>query len=313
MSMHVTLRSHFDPKLRASRKGARLRVRDAKKLCRRARKKAVSTEVVRQVEERTEILANTARGDDPAAIEHASQKLLSLLDKHLGGYRRPAWAESLESIGVAVLVALFLRAFVVEAFKIPSGSMIPTLAIGDQIFVNKYLYGIRVPFTSVRLVDFSVPERGEVVVFIFPGESREDYIKRVVGLPGDEIRIRRGVLYINDQPVERKRIGVANYWDRDAASGRWHTFEATAFEETLDDHTYTTLRDGRLSSFAADYGPIIVPDGHVFVMGDNRDHSHDSRAWGAVPLENVLGRALFVWWSWGQDGLDSSRLGTWIE
>src|SRR5690606_17840366 len=145
--------------------------------------------------------------------------------------------ESFEQIAVAVFVALLLRAFIVEAFKIPSGSMIPTLAIGDQIFVNKYIYGVRVPFTAQRIVDFAMPERGEVVVFIVPIEPHEDYIKRVVGLPGDEIEVRRGTIYLNGKAVPRKSLGPVTETDRDQHSGRWLSFEAEAFEETLGEHT----------------------------------------------------------------------------
>jgi len=141
-----------------------------------------------------------ARGTDVGVMNKAGDKLAAALDKHLAAYRKPAWRESLESIAVAVLVALLLRSFVVEAFKIPSGSMIPTLAIGDQIFVNKLVYGVRVPFTAIRIIDLAMPKRGEVIVFICPVEPHEDYIKRVIGLPGDEIMVRDGVVSINGQP-----------------------------------------------------------------------------------------------------------------
>ena len=239
-------------------------------------------------------------------------KLSALLQKHLAGYRKAAWRESFESVAVAVLVALLLRAFVVEAFKIPSGSMIPTLAIGDQIFVNKYIYGVRVPFTAQRIVDFGMPERGEVVVFICPVPPNEDYIKRIVGHPGDEIMVRNSTLYVNGKPAAREPQGRRTFTDRDP-SGQWSTFDAFAYTETLGEHSYTVLQDAMVRATANDFGPYIVPDGHVFAMGDNRDHSFDSRAWGPVPLSNVLGRSLFVWWSWGERGLDTGRLGTWIK
>ena len=130
------------------------------------------------------------------------------------------WRESFQSILIAVLIALMLRSFVVEAFKIPSGSMIPTLAIGDQIFVNKYLYGVRVPFTSIRLVDFDEPQRGEVIVFICPIEPHQDYIKRVIGLPGDEVTVRNNTILINGEPVKRKLVGTREFADRDNESER---------------------------------------------------------------------------------------------
>ena len=223
------------------------------------------------------------------------------------------WKESFQSILIAILIALMLRSFVVEAFKIPSGSMIPTLAIGDQIFVNKYLYGVRVPFTSIRLVEFEAPQRGEVIVFICPIEPHQDYIKRVIGIPGDEIAVRNGVIRVNGEPVKRKLIGTQEFADRDNDSERWRAFKAQVYEQTLGDKIYSVLQDPDSPSDGSNFGPAIIPEGHVFVMGDNRDHSYDSRMWGTVPIDSILGRSLFVWWSWGKDGLATDRLGTWID
>src|SRR5690606_26586123 len=180
--------------------------KEAHKLLKRAKQsvpEGVRDEVLREASE----VEKARDKDDLSGMHKHGEKLSSLLGKHLASFRKAPWRESFESIFVAVLVALLLRSFVVEAFKIPSGSMIPTLAIGDQIFVNKYIYGVRVPFTSIRVVDFSMPERGEVVVFRFPRPPHEDYIKRVVGLPGDKIEVVNNVLYVNDEPVPRKSLG----------------------------------------------------------------------------------------------------------
>jgi len=311
MSLTVTMNRLFDAKLRGARKIASLQCKEAHRLLRRARGKLEATTLA-EVEALTLALRQALAADDVGAMRKHGDRLGLAVDKHLVTFRKPAWRESFESVFVAVLVALVLRAFVVEAFKIPSGSMIPTLAIGDQIFVNKYVFGIRIPFTAVRLVNFGMPERGEVVVFICPVPPNEDYIKRIVGLPGDTIEVRESTLYINGAPQPRTPLGRGTFTDRDA-SGRWNTFDAFAFTETIGEHAHTVLQDVTMRPRASDYGPTTVPEGHVFAMGDNRDHSFDSRAWGMVPLSNILGRSLFVWWSWGEGGLDTHRLGTWIR
>lgn len=309
--MNATVSRLFDFKLRATRKEAKARLRDARKLLGRGGA-AVPEPVRDDVATAMTTLDEAIRADDPAAMRKSGDRLGALLTRHLTTYRKPAWRESFESIAIAVVVALLLRSFVVEAFKIPSGSMIPTLAIGDQIFVNKLVYGIRIPFTAIRLVDFSMPERGDVVVFMVPKEPNEDYIKRVIGLPGDTIEVRRRVVYVNGKPLSRTPLGRATEIDRRDISGPWYNFEAEAFREEAGDAEYTVLHAESVPGIG-DYGPRVVPEDHVFVMGDNRDRSSDSREWGPVPLSNILGEALFVWWSWGKDGLDFDRLGTWVD
>lgn len=255
--------------------------------------------------------ARAARDVD--AVPGACARLEAAMQRHLSAYERAGWLENVESMGYAVLVALVLRALVVEAFKIPSGSMIPTLAVGDQIFVNKFIYGPRVPFRNWRPMPWAAPKRGEVVVFVCPIEPHEDFIKRIVAVAGDEVSVRGGTLYLNGVPTRHRPVGSSAYWDKDSTGERWLSFEANGFAEALDGHNFVALQDGEMVRRAADFGPYVVPPGHVFVMGDNRDHSYDSRAWGPVPVDNILGRAMLVWWSWGQDGLRPSRLGTRIE
>lgn len=310
--MTAQLARWFDLKLRAANRNAHMRAREAKKLLHRSRN-ALSMETRSSIQAAIAGVQDATRDGDVAAINRAVERLKPLVDKHLDAYRKPAWRESVESITFAVVVALLLRSFVLEAFKIPSGSMIPTLAIGDQIFVNKYIYGLRIPFTAIRLVELAQPKHGEVIVFVCPVEPHEDYIKRVIGLPGDEVMVRSGTIYINGVAVKRKPLGKTMHWDRDSSGEHWRPFSANSFEETLGEHTYTVLQDADPTHGAPDFGPMVVPLGGLLMMGDNRDHSYDSRAWGPAPVQNILGRSMFVWWSWGQSGADFKRIGTWID
>lgn len=193
--------------------------------------------------------------------------------------RKSVVREYLEAIVIAILLALFIRAFVVQAFKIPSGSMKPTLLVGDHILVNKFIYGIKIPFTDKTLIEVSEPERGDVIVFKYPLDTSKDYIKRVIGLPGDRIQIIKRRLYLNGKPVEDTH---AHYSSPEPLGAALHNF-----------------------------GPVTVPDGRLFVMGDNRDASSDSRVWGFVPFSYVKGEAFLIYWSWDHAnfGVRWGRLG----
>lgn len=206
-----------------------------------------------------EMLGKDAK-ESPVAVEAKAKRAKS------------TFREYAEAIGMALLLALFIRTFIVQAFKIPSGSMIPTLQIGDHILVNKLSYGVRLPFLESYLVEFKKARRGDVVVFVFPEDRSKDFIKRVIGVEGDLVEIRGKKLYINNQPVEDSHA----HFEGDDPLGGLH------------------IRD--------DYGPTRVPQGHIFVMGDNRDRSYDSRFWGFVSLEDVKGKAFLIYWSW--DGTD---------
>ncbi|MCK6527818.1 signal peptidase I [Myxococcota bacterium] len=208
--------------------------------------------------------------------------------------------EYVEAIAIALLIALFLRSFVVEAFKIPSGSMIPTLLIGDHIFVNKLAYrseipysilGIHLPWGGTTLHTWRTPTRGDVVVFRYPSEPDVDYIKRVVGLPGDTVQLRGNDLYVNGEKHPRAGDDGYTYFDQHCQAG-----EGRMWRETVGDREYTILLTGGSVPFE-NFGPVKVREGHVFVMGDNRDNSSDSRVWGQVPLANVKGRAMITWLS----------------
>lgn len=181
--------------------------------------------------------------------------------------------EYAQAIIIALILALFIRTFVVQAFKIPSGSMIHTLLIGDHILVNKFIYGIKNPFTRSTIIDTSEPERGDIVVFIFPLDRKKDFIKRVIGKAGDTVQIINKKVFVNGKAIKE-------------AEGVQHT-DPKIIPANLQP------RDN--------FGPITVPEDHIFVMGDNRDQSFDSRFWGFVPLKDVKGKAFLIYWSWDSD------------
>jgi len=205
------------------------------------------------------------------------------------------------------VVALFIRQFIIQPFKIPSGSMIPTLLVGDHLFVNKFVYGPRIPFTDARIFTWKEPKRGEVIVFRYPENEDKDFIKRVVGVPGDEVAYLNKRLTINGQPVPTRAL--PDFFDEDAM--RYFP----QFEETLDGRAHRMLNDPDRPAMvlgASDFrfrdhcrysveGVVCrVPEGHYFMMGDNRDNSLDSRYWGFVPDANIVGRAFFIWMSFSK-------------
>ena len=236
---------------------------------------------------------------------------------------KSAFREYAEALITAVLVALLIRAFVIEAFKIPSGSMIPTLSVGDHIFVNKYIYGLRIPFTKHRILKLGEPKRGDVVVFIYPVDEGKDFIKRVVGLPGDRVRMEGQEVWVNGEKLKRLELEVEPYPGdkrrlavRDGrlrtipSSPGWRDFDY--YEEQTGEADHVVQYEKNLDRMAYD---TIVPEGHYFVIGDNRDNSADSREWGFVPAENVKGKAMFVWLSIDRDhgGIRWHEFGRWIE
>lgn len=212
--------------------------------------------------------------------------------------KKSLYKEWIEPFLIAAVVALFIRQFVVEAFKIPSGSMIPTLTIGDHLLVNKFIYGPRIPFTDIRLFTWKYPKRGEIIVFKYPENESKNFIKRVVGLPGDKIEIKKGKLFINDESVPVSELG--SYEEREQGAGSPYYDKPKLLEEQLGTvkHHILYLRD----QSEYDFGPKLVPADSVFVMGDNRDNSQDSRVWGFVKYEKILGRAFILYWSWDGNG-----------
>jgi signal peptidase I len=245
--------------------------------------------------------------DDLDRIRIALNALDEVMEDKLAFARKSTIREYSESIGIAVAIALLLRAFVVEAFQIPSGSMIPTLEVGDHIFVAKFSYGLSIPFTDKKVFEYSTPKRGDVIVFKYPQDHNTDYIKRVVGLPGDRLELRQNELFINDRPVPRERTGIYRYSDGHDER------ECDLWVETLDDQRHNEIQE--IGRMPASYGPIVVPEGNVFVMGDNRDNSSDSRVWGTVKHDLIKGKALIVWWSRGtaDDGPWYSAPAAWLK
>jgi signal peptidase I len=212
------------------------------------------------------------------------------------GRARGQSRETLRALALAILLALGIRAFVVEPFKIPSGSMIPTLLVGDHIFVNKFSYGVRMPVSGVLIAPVGEPARGDVMVFRYPDDPSQDFIKRAIGLPGDRIELRDDRLHINGRLVDRVDRGEFRYTDYE----RNRELQVRCFDEILEEGlVYSTLFDARRPP-RGQRGPWEVPPGHYFMLGDNRDSSRDSRFWRQpfVRADQIKGRAMVVYWSW---------------
>ncbi len=184
--------------------------------------------------------------------------------------------EYIEAIIIAILIAVVIRTFVVQAYKIPSRSMVPTLLVGDHLLVNKFIYGVKIPVIRRLLIPVTDPKRGDIIVFIYPNDRTKDYIKRVIGVAGDKIEIKNKNILINDRPY-KDSFGIYS-----------------------DNTIYPAIIQPR-----DNFGPVTVSAGSLFVMGDNRDESADSRFWGFVDLKDVEGKALIIYWSWNSDEHDS--------
>lgn len=227
----------------------------------------------------------------------AAAGVMWLLDRLYLSFRRPKdkpppwYVESTAPFFPVLLVVLVVRSFVVEPFQIPSGSMIPTLQVGDFILVNKFAYGLRLPVTGTKILEVAEPSRGDIMVFFPPGDSRY-FIKRVIGLPGDEIRFIKNNLYVNGVRMPQEAVEQAASTKHDLEDGSYQVVtEDLSGVEHLIRKQVEPNRYGR--NFVA-----VVPEGHYFMVGDNRDNSHDSRAWGAVPEKNIVGKAFAVWMHW---------------
>lgn len=219
----------------------------------------------------------------------------------------PWYVDYSRSFFPVLLIVLVLRSFVAEPFRIPSGSMMPTLLVGDFILVNKFSYGVRLPITRTVILETGSPERGDVAVFKYPRNPAEDYIKRVVGVPGDLIEFRERTLYVNGEPQRTEFLRSFE----GVGSGRMMT-GASVFREHLGDTPHEILMWEQAPGLT---GSVRVPAGHYFMVGDNRDNSNDSRMWGFVSEDLLVGRALFIWLNWDYNGRhwDFSRVGNRIH
>ncbi|MES9900098.1 MAG: signal peptidase I [Sedimenticola sp.] len=223
--------------------------------------------------------------------------------------REPLMVEYSRSFFPVILAVLVLRSFLVEPFRIPSGSMMPTLLVGDFILVNKFTYGIRLPVLNKKVIELGAPKRGDVVVFKYPQNPTVDYIKRVVGVPGDTIWYQDKTLHVNGKPQEQVSLGL--YSGEGSGVSETGTSEN---REHLGEVEHSVLVNPRVPDFGYGChvlarGPITIQPGYYFAMGDNRDNSNDSRCWGLVPEENLVGKAFGIWMSW--DGNRSGFPITW--
>jgi signal peptidase I len=266
-------------------KEASFEVNKTRRLIKKKRKR-LETDKITLLE--TDILAlEKAMADkDPKEILAKEERLVKARDRVMPFLNKSVVREYAEAIIIAVVLALFIRTFIVQAFKIPSGSMEDTLLVGDHLLVNKFIYGIKFPFFDNNIIDLKEVKRGDVIVFRYPEDKSKDFIKRVIATGGDKIEVKNKQVFINDEATEQP----------------FAVFKAS---ET----SFLGFQKGR------NFGPFTVPEGHVFVMGDNRDNSHDSRFWGTVDIKEIKGKAFILYWSWDRDkkNVRFSRIGSLIK
>ena len=254
-------------------------------------------------ERQKRLISQGIKADGSVETEETRQKLL----------QQPWWLDWTAGLFPVILAVFVLRSFLFEPFKIPSGSMIPTLRVGDLILVNKFHYGVRLPVLNTKIIDNHTPQRGDVMVFRYPPQPSLDYIKRVIAVPGDEVAYLNKRLTINGLPI--KRTPEPDFYDKDTLT------YSQQFQENIDGKVYRVLNDDDRPAFVPGVSEFPfrdqcrytvegvsckVPEGHYFLMGDNRDNSLDSRYWGFVPESHIVGKAFVVWMNFG----DLGRIGT---
>lgn len=267
----------------------------------KANKNNINLDTRNIINERIKLLEESLELNDKERIESSYSSLKKFYKQNLSQYSKSKLRQNVEAIVIALCLALLIRTFIVQPFKIPSGSMIPTLLVGDHLLVNKFIYGTKIPFMDVRIFPVEDIKRGDVIVFIFPGNDSVNkgvhYIKRAIGLPGDEVNIEGRDVYINGEKIKQVYEGNYKYFEQGT--------EVTTdrYIDTLSENIFHVIY--KKSSINTTKGktnfPITIPEGNIFVLGDNRDNSYDSRFWGFVPIESISGKAFLIHWSWNFD------------
>ena len=271
----------------------------------------IKPEATEIVNEKISALEGAISGGNTEEIRIKTHELDVASGDYLSGFSKSKLRQNVEALLFAIALALIIRTFVFQPFKIPSGSMIPTLLVGDHLLVNKFIYGTKIPFTDKIIFPIEEIKRGDVIVFTYPNSEHDPskkgvyYIKRVVGLPGDSIDIDGRELYINGEKVPLEFLD--SYVD-DRNGEQFDEYD----EDLFGDEHLVIFRKGSQQTNRGNFIPVTeVPDGQVFVMGDNRDNSQDSRFWGFVPVENIAGKAFLIHWSWDFDNPEMQNKVRW--
>lgn len=264
----------------------------------RSKSSSIEPNILKLANEKVSDVESSISGGDFSKIKPAYSSLKSFFEENLKRNTKSKTRQNIESVLIALALALLIRTFVVQPFKIPSGSMIPTLLVGDHLLVNKFVYGTKVPFTNKVVMPIEEIKRGDVVVFKFPNESGSKkgvhYIKRVIGLPGDVIDLTRRDIFVNGEKIPQEYLGAYSYKEESILTS------TDKYLQTINDKSFDVIyRKGLISTARGRFNyPLTVPEGQIFVLGDNRDNSYDSRFWGFVPIKNISGRAFMIHWSW---------------
>lgn len=289
-----------------------LELLNSAKLILKKNSSVINPDTLRIANERIDAVEKSLSHGDLNEIDSSYSSLHNLVNKDLKPYIKSKLRQNIEALVIALCLALLIRTFIVQPFKIPSGSMIPTLLIGDHLLVNKFIYGTKVPLVDKVFFPVDVINRGDVIVFKFPankGDTRKGvhYIKRVIGLPGDTINIKGRDILINGQKINQTYTGSYQYMDENGS------ITTDKYIQTLSSKDFDVIyRKGRTTTSKGKFGyPLTVPEDHVFVIGDNRDNSYDSRFWGFVPVKNISGKAFIIHWSWNFKNNDVLRKVRW--